>query len=98
MLPSAVLTHLKAGVRARAGRDDGVLAPGLGDGSEAAETVADHLAGRIQAAPGKTLDSAAAEARYPAQFQPHRFALRRGLDRGQEGRLAGRAAATLTTR
>src|SRR4029453_5480812 len=83
---------------AGAGRDDRVLAPGLGDSSEAAEAVADHLAGPIQAALGKAVNSTAAEARHPAQLPPHRLALRRGLDRGQEGRLAGRAAATLAAR
>src|SRR3954454_4684688 len=83
---------------AGAGLDGRVPASGLGDGSEATETVADHLAGEIQAALGKALDSAAAEAADPAQLQPHRLALRRGLDRRQKGRLAGRAAATLAAR
>ena len=48
--------------RARAGPDDPVPAPGLGDSGEAAEAVADHLAGEIQAALGEALDSTAAEA------------------------------------
>src|SRR3954449_8708496 len=75
-----------------------MLAPGFGDGGEAGQTVADHLAGPLQTALGEALDGAAAEARHPAQLQPHRLFLRRGLDRRPEGRLAGRAAATLAAR
>src|SRR3954447_567054 len=61
--------------RARTGLDDRVLAAGFGDSGEAGQAVADHLAGPLQTALGETFEGAAAEARYPAQLQPHRPAL-----------------------
>src|SRR3954454_7315858 len=81
-----------------AGPDHLVAAAGLGDGPEAGEAVADHLAARAEAALGEARDGAAAETAHPPQLQADRLALRRGLDRGDEGRLARRAAAALAAR
>ena len=44
---------------------------------------------------GQLLDLLLAEALDPAQLQAHRLALGRGLDRGDDRRLAGRTAAAL---
>src|SRR5690242_3507515 len=102
MLPSAVLTHLKAGVRA-AHRPEPVVMTvcwhpaSVTAGKQLRPSLTTSQAGS-RLALGKTLDSAAAEARHPAQPQPHPLTVRRGLDRRQDGRLAGRAAATLAAR
>src|SRR3954454_5553251 len=55
---------------ARTGPDDRVAAAGLGDGAEAGEAVADHLAAGIEAALGEAGDGAAAEAAHPARLHP----------------------------
>src|SRR5687768_10898707 len=103
MLPRAVLTQLKAGVRAAA-RPDPVrigwwAQPArVGDAPEAGEAVGDDGALRRDGAPRQRRDRLAPEARHPAQLQADRLALRRGLDRGDDRCLAGRAAAALAAR
>src|SRR5512144_288317 len=102
MLPSAVLTHLKAGVstalRPEPVRIGWWLQAGRGDAAEARQTIADDGASGIQAAPGEGLDLAAPEAAHPAQLEAHRPAFGGGLDGGDDRRLAGRAASPLATR
>src|SRR5512144_431621 len=102
MLPSAVLTHLKAGVstalRPEPVRIGWWLQAGRGDAAEARQTIADDGASGIQAAPGEGLDLAAPEAAHPAQLEARRPAVGGGLDGGDDRRLAGRAASPLATR
>jgi len=75
-----------------------VPAPGLGHRAEARQAVADDLAVRIKAPLRKAGYRAIAEAGHPSQLQPHRLALRRGLDGRHEWRLARRAAAPFAAR
>ena len=64
MLPSAVLTHLKAGVRTavRPEPDRLMRASRIGDTAEASEAIADDGAGGIEAAPGQLFHLLAPEA------------------------------------
>src|SRR5512144_1524900 len=99
MLPSAVLTHLKAGART-AWRPEPVrigwwVQAGRDNAAETRQTIADDGAAGIQAALGEGLDLAAPEAPHPAQLEAHRLALGRSLDGGDDRRLAGRAASPL---
>jgi hypothetical protein len=98
MLPSAVLTHLKAGMRAASGPEP-VLTTwwvhSIGDAGEAPKAVADDRAVRIEAALGEPGDRSGTEAGDPAQLQPNRLSRRGRLDRGDERRLAGRAGPRL---
>src|SRR5512134_547110 len=82
---------------AGSGADRLMRASGIHDTAEAAEAVADDGAGGIEAASGQLFDLLAPEAVDPAQLQAHRLALGRGLDGGDDRRLAGRAAAALAT-
>src|SRR5512133_3717340 len=98
MLPSAVLAHLNAGIRAALGLDDLV-------GSDAAETlkaIGDDGAGRVEAALGEAGDRRCTEAGDPTQLQSNRLSLGGCLDRDDKRRLAGSpstplAAGTFTT-
>src|SRR5512144_2225037 len=99
MLPSAVLTHLKAGART-AWRPEPVR---IGWWVQpAAITPRKHArpslttvqpASRLRLA--KASISPAPEAPHPAQLEAHRLALGRSLDGGDDRRLAGRAASPL---
>ena len=76
MLPSAVLTHLKAGVRAAFGPDPVLTtwcAPGVGDAGETLKAIADDRAVWIEAALGEPYDRACAEAGDTAQLQANRL-------------------------
>src|SRR3954454_23115117 len=102
MLPSAVLTQRKAGARAPRAPEPVLM------------TVCRHPAlvtAAKQGRPSLTTSQVGSRLRLakpstarlqklvtPAQLQPHRLSLRRGLDRRQEGRLTGRTAATLAAR
>ena len=70
-------------------------AAGILDAAEAAQTVADDNAGGIEVPLGQHLDLLLAETLDPAQLQAHWLALGRGLDRGDDRRLAGGTAAAL---
>ncbi len=69
-----------------------------GDGGEAGEAVADDGRGGIEALLGEGRDGGAAETGDAPEFQADGLALRRRLDSGDEGRLAGSTASTLATR
>ena len=73
---------------AGAGYDDLAGTPGFGHGPETSQSVAEDLAGWIDAALGKIRNRVVVEAGHPAQLQLHRFAIRRGLHGGDERRLA----------
>ena len=73
------------------------MQPALATPRKQGEAVADDGAAGIEAAPGQLFHLLAAEALDPAQLQAHRLALGRGLDRGDDRRLAGRTAAALAT-
>jgi hypothetical protein len=66
-----------------------------GDSTETGQAVTDDLARRIKAPLGKSRQGAIAEAGNPVQLQAHRLALGRGLDSGDERRLAGGTTAAL---
>src|SRR5271166_1320703 len=83
---------------ARAGLDDLMGAPGLGHGTETSQAIADDLVRRIEATPGENRNRVFAETGHPTQLQAHRLGLGRGLDGGDERRLAGGAATALAAR
>src|SRR4051794_28948150 len=74
-----------------------MLAARLFHRPETGQTIADHLAVRIQAAFREPRNGMIAEAGDPAQLQAHRLALGRGLDRSHERRFARGATTTLAT-
>ena len=100
MLPRAVSTHLKAGVRAALGPDPGlddlVRAPGVGDAGETLKAIADDGAVWIEAAFGEPCDRACAEAGDTAQLQANWLSLGGRLDSCDERRLARRPSASLS--
>jgi hypothetical protein len=79
----------------RAGFDDLMRAAGIGHAGEAPKPVADHRAVGIETAFGEPRDRMAAKAGDPAQLQANRLAVLGGFDRGDERRLARRAASPL---
>src|SRR3954471_23236006 len=82
----------------RAGHDREVLAPGLLDRRPAGQPVADHGGAGLDRGLGQLLDLPLAEALDHREPQPLGPPLGRGLDRGDDGRLAGRAPAPLAAR
>src|SRR5208337_3343231 len=87
-----------SGGSARAGLDDLMRTPRVGDGSETGQAITDDLALRIKPPLGEGRKRVIAEAGDPTQLQAHRFALGRGFDGGDERRLAGSTATSLATR
>src|ERR1700693_794344 len=86
---------VQRGLAAGPGDDRLMDAAGVADTGEAAQSVTDNGAGRIEIARRQGRNFGAAETLYPAQFQPDWLALRCGFDRRHERHLAGRTAATL---
>ena len=86
------------GFRSRAGSEDRVAASGARDGGEAGEAVANDGAGGIEALLGEARNRGAAKARDAPQLQANGLAFRRGLDGGDERRLAGGTASALAAR
>ena len=82
----------------RPGLDHVVDASGLGDGTEAAQAVADHVTGWVEAAFGEFGHRVAAELGDPAQLDVNRLAFLGGLDGGDERRFAARTTAAFATR
>ena len=81
--------------RSRAGSDDRVIASGACDGGEAGETVAYDGAGGSEAPLCDGRDGGTAKTGEAAQLEANGFAFRRGLDGGDERRLAGGTASAL---
>src|SRR5688572_17067001 len=86
------------GSLARAGDHREVTAAGLRDRRPAGEPVADHVAAGREVALSELLDLLLAEALDHRELEPARLAFGRGLDRGDDGRLARRAPAALAAR
>ena len=101
MLPSAVLTHLKAGV-STALRPDPVrigwwVHPASATPRKQPRPSLTTVLGGSRLRRARLFDLLAPEAVDPAQLQAHRLALGRGLHGGDDRRLAGRAAAAFAT-
>src|SRR5687767_765683 len=86
------------GPLARAGDHREMRAAGPLDRRPAGEPVADHVAAWGEVALGELLDLLLAEALDQRELEPARLAFGRGLDRGDDGRLARRAPAALAAR
>src|SRR3954454_18455116 len=86
------------GLLAGAGHHGKVGAAGLLDRRPAGQAVADHVGAGREVALGELLDLLLAETLDHAELEPPGPPVGRGLDRGDEGRLARRAAAALAAR
>lgn len=102
MLPRAVLTHLKAGVFAAFGPEPVLriawLHPARVTAAKQARPQLDDGAGGIEVLLGEGRNRGAAKARVAPQLQANGLAFRRGLDGGDERRLAGGTASALAVR
>src|SRR5688500_3534121 len=86
------------GLPAGAGDHREVAAAGLRHRRPAGEPVADDVAASGEVTLGELLDLLLAEALDHGELEPARLALRRGLDRGNDRRLAGGATPALAAR